>query len=133
MFMAVSFWLRAARWRPSGQGGIAANYGRLELMILKRHREAMVPRVKRDERRSKKPVLQCSKYVLLAAMTNDSPDLHEPDLTATIFDFTPVPLQRNRANGWTPLTQRRFIHALSVMGSVAITVTLYLTITVQLR
>jgi hypothetical protein len=51
-------------------------------------------------------------------MTHDSPDPHEPDLTGTILDFTPVAFDRRRANGWTPLAQRRFIHALSVMGSV---------------
>lgn len=48
----------------------------------------------------------------------DSPDPVDPDLTGTIFDFTPVPLDRVRANGWSPLAQRRFILALSVMGSV---------------
>ncbi len=52
-------------------------------------------------------------------MTNDSPSALDPDLTGTIMEFTPVPLERRRANGWSPLVQRRFIHALSVMGSVA--------------
>jgi hypothetical protein len=61
-------------------------------------------------------------------MTNDSPspaetnppepDPLDPDLSGTIIDFTPVPLERVRANGWSPLVQRRFIYALSVMGSV---------------
>lgn len=61
-------------------------------------------------------------------MTDSTPDpldpafaeamADQPDLSGTIFDFTPVPLERARANGWTPLAQRRFIHALSVMGSV---------------
>lgn len=61
-------------------------------------------------------------------MTHDLPDPNEPafaeaaadtpDLTGTILDFTPVPLERIRSNGWSPLAQRRFIHALSVMGSV---------------
>lgn len=46
------------------------------------------------------------------------PDPLDPDLSGTILDFTPVPLERVRANGWSPLTQRRFIYALSVMGSV---------------
>jgi hypothetical protein len=32
--------------------------------------------------------------------------------------FTPVPLDRKRANGWTPAQQERFILALTVMGSV---------------
>ena len=60
-------------------------------------------------------------------MTSDSPEpvsafaeamADNADLTGTIIDFTPVPLERIRANGWTPINQRRFIHALSVMGSV---------------
>ncbi len=61
-------------------------------------------------------------------MTTDSPNHTEPDrsesnfmdpdLKGTILDFTPVPLERVRGNGWSPLMQRRFIHALSVMGSV---------------
>jgi hypothetical protein len=51
-------------------------------------------------------------------MTNESPNPHEPDLSGTIFDFTPVPLERVRADGWSPLVQKRFIYALSVMGSV---------------
>ena len=56
-------------------------------------------------------------------MTHNSPNPAEPhaanpDFKGTILDFTPVPLERVRANGWTPLAQRRFIHALSVMGSV---------------
>ncbi len=51
-------------------------------------------------------------------MTNDSLNPHEPDLSGTIFDFTPVPLERVRSNGWSPLVQKRFIYALSVMGSV---------------
>ncbi len=56
-------------------------------------------------------------------MTHNSPNPtepnpHNPDLTGTILDFTPVALERVRANGWSPPVQRRFIHALSVMGSV---------------
>lgn len=54
-------------------------------------------------------------------MTTSSPnptDAADPDLSDTILDFTPVPLERVRAKGWSPLAQRRFIHALSVMGSV---------------
>jgi hypothetical protein len=43
---------------------------------------------------------------------------YAPDITGTILDFTPVPLARVRADGWSVLAQRRFIHALSVMGSV---------------
>lgn len=51
-------------------------------------------------------------------MTDESPHQFQPDLSGTILDFTPVPLQRKRSDGWTPLVQRRFIYALSVMGSV---------------
>jgi hypothetical protein len=51
-------------------------------------------------------------------MACDSPNPYEPDLAGTILDFTPVAFDRRRAKGWTPLTQRRFIEALSVMGSV---------------
>ncbi len=62
-------------------------------------------------------------------MTNDSPNPNyiepnpnpghtDPDHSGTILDFTPVPQTRVRADGWSPLTQRRFIQALSVMGSV---------------
>ena len=47
----------------------------------------------------------------------DSPS-PAPDLTGTIFDFTPVPLARRRYDGWSADTQVRFISALSVMGSV---------------
>lgn len=32
--------------------------------------------------------------------------------------FTPVPMARRRADGWTPLKQRRFIVALDAMGAV---------------
>lgn len=32
--------------------------------------------------------------------------------------FTPVPMLRRRANGWTPERQQRFIYALQVMGAV---------------
>lgn len=42
----------------------------------------------------------------------------DPDLSGTIFDFTPVPMDRVRAGGWSALAQRRFIRALSVMGLV---------------
>jgi hypothetical protein len=51
-------------------------------------------------------------------MTNDSPNPIAPTLTDTIFDFTPIPMERHRAGGWTAEAQRRFIAALSVMGSV---------------
>lgn len=39
-------------------------------------------------------------------------------LDGTILAFTPVPHQRRRADGWTPLTQERFIRALEAMGSI---------------
>ena len=39
-------------------------------------------------------------------------------LEGTILAFTPVPHRRQRADGWTPLTQERFIRALEAMGSV---------------
>jgi hypothetical protein len=54
----------------------------------------------------------CSK----ADMTNmiDPDDPAFDDLLA----FTPVPLLRKRANGWTAERQRRFVVALSVMGAV---------------
>ncbi len=42
----------------------------------------------------------------------------DPDLSGTHFAFTPVPMDRVRAGGWSPLAQRRLIHALSAMGSV---------------
>jgi hypothetical protein len=48
----------------------------------------------------------------------DSHRIHMADLTGTIFDFIPVPCERQRVNGWTPEVQRSFIRALSVMGSV---------------
>ena len=47
----------------------------------------------------------------------DSPS-PTPDLTGTIFDFTPVPSARHRCDGWSADVQVRFISALSVMGSV---------------
>ena len=51
-------------------------------------------------------------------MTDDVPNPLDPDLSDTMFDFTPVPQKRIRSDGWSPLAQRRFIYALSVMGSV---------------
>jgi len=41
------------------------------------------------------------------------------DVTDEPIDFTPVPRQRNRRNGWTELAQRAFIAALEECGSVA--------------
>ena len=34
-----------------------------------------------------------------------------------LLAFTPVPMQRRRADGWSAERQRRFITALSVMGA----------------
>lgn len=51
-------------------------------------------------------------------MEQDISPPNGPDETGGRFDFTPVPLQRRRYDGWSPLVQKRFIHALSVMGSV---------------
>lgn len=51
-------------------------------------------------------------------MTQDTSPHEGPEPTDAGFDFTPVPLQRRRYDGWSPLVQKRFIHALSVMGSV---------------
>jgi hypothetical protein len=36
----------------------------------------------------------------------------------SIPEFTPVPMQRNRHDGWTPERQARFLRALSVAGTV---------------
>ncbi|MEI4508864.1 hypothetical protein WBQ88_19640 [Sphingopyxis sp. CCNWLW253] len=41
-----------------------------------------------------------------------------PLLADTCLAFTPVPQQRCRADGWTPVTQANFIRALEAMGSV---------------
>ncbi|MBA3942414.1 MAG: hypothetical protein C0520_14505 [Sphingopyxis sp.] len=41
-----------------------------------------------------------------------------PLLADTCLAFTPVPLDRHRADGWTADTQANFIRALSAMGSV---------------
>jgi hypothetical protein len=70
--------------------------------------------------RTKNPFPTCAQFAPSCPMsTAPSPDSPTADaLTGTIFEFTPVPMERTRANGWTPTTQRRFIHALSVMGSV---------------
>jgi hypothetical protein len=52
----------------------------------------------------------------ISAMT-DSLDPDDPDFN-DLLAFTPVPLRRKRANGWTAERQRRFVLALSVMGAV---------------
>lgn len=70
-------------------------------------------------------------YVSVADMTDASPPNPKPNLNADArsdagsdadFDdllaFTPVPMQRRRADGWSAERQRRFITALSVMGAV---------------
>ncbi|CAM8672561.1 MULTISPECIES: hypothetical protein [Sphingobium] len=41
-----------------------------------------------------------------------------PDSSQIAITFTPVPLTRQRHDGWTPGTQRRFIDALGALGSV---------------
>jgi len=41
------------------------------------------------------------------------------DATDDPIDFTPVPRQRKRRNGWTELAQRAFIAALEECGSIA--------------
>jgi hypothetical protein len=60
-------------------------------------------------------------------MAHDSPDtsslsanakVHDPDLSGSIFDFTPVSLNRCRHDGWSAEVQRRFIAALVAMGPV---------------
>jgi hypothetical protein len=43
-----------------------------------------------------------------------APVLH-PDMA---YAFTPVPVERRRADGWSPVQQARFIQALAAMGSV---------------
>ena len=75
--------------------------------------------------------LQCPLYVSVADMTHASPPNpnapkdppKNPDAGSDAdFDdllaFTPVPMQRRRADGWSAERQRRFITALSVMGAV---------------
>ena len=70
-------------------------------------------------------------YVSVADMTDASPPNPKPNPnpdagsdagTDADFDdllaFTPVPMQRRRADGWSAERQRRFITALSVMGAV---------------
>ena len=66
-------------------------------------------------------------YVSVADMTDASPPnpnpAPNPDAGSDAdFDdllaFTPVPMQRRRADGWSAERQRRFITALSVMGAV---------------
>jgi hypothetical protein len=49
-----------------------------------------------------------------AAPDNPAPVLH-PDMA---YAFTPVPAERRRADGWSPVQQARFIQALAAMGSV---------------
>lgn len=41
------------------------------------------------------------------------------DVTAEPIDFTPVPRQRNRRNGWTEAAQRAFIAALEECGCIS--------------
>jgi hypothetical protein len=53
-------------------------------------------------------------------MTDSPPPTSPAQLLADedMLAFTPVPLDRRRSNGWTPVQQERFILALHVMGSV---------------
>ena len=46
------------------------------------------------------------------------PSAPQPDVEDDVLAFTPVPLQRVQANGWTPRRQRDFIQSLSVIGNV---------------
>lgn len=48
----------------------------------------------------------------------ERPDSPAPLLAGTCLAFTPVPAQRQRADGWTSKTQANFIRALEAMGSV---------------
>ena len=50
----------------------------------------------------------------------DSPEPNDPNHPDfdNLLAFTPVPLLRKRANGWSAERQRRFVAALSVMGAV---------------
>ncbi len=66
-------------------------------------------------------------YVSVADMTdasppnpnaNPSPDAGSDGDFEDLLAFTPVPMQRRRADGWSAERQRRFITALSVMGAV---------------
>jgi hypothetical protein len=66
-------------------------------------------------------------YVSVADMTDAAPPDPNPAPNTDAgsdadFDdllaFTPVPMQRRRADGWSAERQRRFITALSVMGAV---------------
>ena len=49
-------------------------------------------------------------------MPNDTPDTPSP--LPALTDFTPVPRQFERAEGWTPEVQRAFIDWLADLGSV---------------
>ncbi len=56
----------------------------------------------------------------------DSPSTYAPQPSGALsshyaeddLSFTPVPLGRARCDGWHPGTQRKFVYALSIMGSV---------------
>ena len=92
----------------------------------------MLNQVQHDEwgvaaMRKKTTFLHGPLYVSVADMTDaSSPDPNlapHPDAGSDAdFDdllaFTPVPMQRRRADGWSAERQRRFITALSVMGAV---------------
>jgi hypothetical protein len=66
-------------------------------------------------------------YVSVADMTHaplpnpnatPNPDAGSDGDFDDLLAFTPVPMQRRRADGWSAERQRRFITALSVMGAV---------------
>lgn len=50
-------------------------------------------------------------------MTDEDPILSYTD-SSVLPDFTPVPMQRIRHDGWIPERQRRFVAGLAVTGSV---------------
>jgi hypothetical protein len=58
----------------------------------------------------------CSNVNMTDSQQQTPPALLLPD--EDILAFTAVPLDRRRANGWTPGQQERFILALDAMGSV---------------
>ncbi len=57
-------------------------------------------------------------YMFHTLLMYDSPELLTVDLAETQCAFTPVPHERSRRDGWTPMQQDRFIRALMAMGSV---------------
>lgn len=62
----------------------------------------------------------CSNARMTDSPTQTPPALLLPD--EELLAFTPVPMDRQRSNGWTPAQQERFIRALTMMGSVSLAV-----------